>query len=513
MKNIFHYSILVFLIIFCVSLTIHPFEVPDENAHFSSLNFLSNEGRMPTKYDKDNLSKETYQVENFFGIVAGENKYSYNPDYRIEQVAGTVGKYEDEIKSLGTAENRTIYEDHRAALYPPLYYRLTLPFHNLVSDNDILLRIFVSRISSVLFTTLVVLSAFWIGRYFSGNSSFAYALAGIALFYPMTTYIGSGINSDNLHNLLFALATLMCLKIIKEGFVSKHSLILGALIGLDLITKPQAYILFPIIILAIILRWEWSKWREIIKYLGCMLIPVLLIAGWQEIPKFLGGGNPYAISTNSYTGWGNFQIFLRGYLNTHLTEMPVWYWGVFKWFGLVLPRPWWWIATRLLLLAGIGVLIHFYQDFKKRVFSVESRIMLWIIGANLIYVLALLWFDWQFYQMLGRSLGLQARYYMPLLISQMLILLYGLMNLAKNRIVQEYIRRIVVVFFFTMFLAGIYVQLSGYYDFTSITTFIDQISQYKPFYAKGNWWYLWFSTYILGIIALVKRIIISEKTK
>lgn len=503
---------LTFLFVFVVSLTIHPFEVPDENAHYASLNFLSNEGRMPTKYNKDNLSLELARVEEIFGIVAGSNKYSYHPEYRIEQIEGIDGKYEAEIKSLNTEGSRTTYQEHRAALYPPLYYVLTLPFHSLVSGSDILTRLFVSRLSSVIFTTLTILVAYSIGKYFSRDESFALTLAGITLFYPMTTYVGSGINSDNLHNLFFALSSYYCLRLIKEGFELKNALILGTLVGLDLLTKPQAYILFPIIFLAIIIRWQWSKWLDIIKYLCLLAIPAFFLAGWQEIPKFLGG-NPYAISTSAYTGWHHFQNFISGYIHTHLREMPVWYWGVFKWFGLVLPRPWWWISIRLVAVAAVGVIIHFYQDMRRHKLSVESKIMFWIGGANIIYVLALMWFDWQFYQMLGRSLGLQARYYMPLLITQMLLLFYGLTSIFHSLKLRRYVGISLLLFFVSMFLAGLFVQLSGYYDLTSAKVFLDQLSQYKPWYSKGEWWYLWFLTLLVAMITFIKSIITSSKSK
>ncbi len=512
MNNLIKLGIVSFLITFVVSLTIHPFEIPDENAHYASLNFFSNEGRMPTKYDKDNLSLEESRVEEIFGIVAGSNKYSYHPEYRIEQIDGIDGKYEAEIKSLNTKDNRNTYQDHRAALYPPLYYALTLPFHSLVSGSDLLSRLFFARLSSVLFTTFTILVAYSIGKYFSRDESFAITLSGITLFYPMTTYVGSGVNSDNLHNLLFAISIYYCFRLIKEGFEHKNALILGSLVGLDMLTKPQAYILFPLIFLAIIIRWQWAKWREIIRYLFLLVIPVVIFAGWQEIPKFLGG-NPYAIATSAFTGWHNFQNFLSGYIHTHLREMPVWYWGVFKWFGLVLPRPWWWISIRLVVVAALGVLINFYRDMRKHKLSVESKIMLWIVGANAIYALALMWFDWQFYQMLGRSLGLQARYYMPLLITQMLFVLYGLTSLFKVSKLSHYVSIGLLLFFASMYLAGIFVQLSGYYDLTSLNIFIDQLSQYKPWYAKGQWWYLWFITMFIAMITLIKGIISSSKPK
>jgi len=236
-----------------------------------------------------------------------------------------------------------------------------------------------------------------------------------------------------------------------------------------------------------------------------ILASIFILAGWQEIPKLVLGND--AVGVTSYTarvvehgGIDNFKIFFSSYLHTHATEMIVWYWGVFKWFGVIMPRIWWWVANRLLGLSFIGILIGFARDMKQKKLSWISRVILFGIFANIIYIAALGWFDWQFYQEYGRSLGLQPRYYMPLLISQMAIMLIGLTNLGWNVRVKEWIRRGIIIFFLGLQLTSFYVQLKSYYDLYPLYTFIDQISQYKPVYGKGQWWYLWFPLYFAGII-------------
>jgi len=486
-------------------LMIHPFEVPDENAHFSSLTFLHNEGRMPTLLDKDNLTIEELEAEKIFGIVEGQNKYSYHPEFRMDYVPGVIGKYENLISSLNTSVNRTSYNSYQSATYPPFYYTLLLPFYNLVNGSDILTRLFLTRIPSSLITLAIVLTAYTIGNLIFLDKKYALTLALMTLFFPMTTYIGAGINSDNLHNLLFGLANIIYLKIIKDGLTRNISLFLGVIIGLDLLTKPQAYILFPIFVLAVIIRWRWDEWRSILASIFYIFVPVLLLAGWQEIPKLVLGND--VVGVTSYTarvvthgGIANFKIFFSAYLRTHATEMIVWYWGVFKWFGVIMPHIWWWIANRLLGLSFIGLIIGFVRDFRQKKLSCISRVVIFSILANLIYIAALGWFDWQFYQEYGRSLGLQPRYYLPLLISQMALLLIGLTNLGWNQRVKEWIRKGIIFFFLGLQLTSFYVQLKSYYDLWPIPTFIDQISQYKPLFAKGSWWYLWLSLYFAGII-------------
>lgn len=500
-----YFLLFSFIIIFVFSIVIHPFEVPDENSHFSSLIFLSNEGRMPNILDSNNLTLEEYEAEKVFGIVEHENKYSFHPEFRVEQVAGLEGKGESKIKSLNTSENRRNYYSFQAATYPPLYYLITLPFYRFVYEADILTRLFFSRFSSVIITLFVILVAYKVGLLVFKNRNFGYTLALMTLFFPMTTYVGAGISSDNLHNLLFGIATYFSLRAIESGFSKYTAFILGIVVGLDLITKPQGYILFPIIALAIIVRWEWKDWRSIFSSLFYLLTPIILLAGWQELPKFILGNSNVGVTSYTaraieYGGIDNFKIFIEAYIKTTLSEMIVWYWGVFKWFGVIMPKPWWWIANRLVGLSVIGILLGLVKDLKNHQYSWHSKVALFGIGANFIYVASICWFDWQFYQEYGRSLGLQARYYMPLLISQMCLFLLGLTNLGWNDKIKEFIRKGMIVFFLGLQLTSFYVQISSYYDLQPIRTLIEQISQYKPFYAKGDWWYLWFPAYFAGII-------------
>ena len=499
-----YFLLAVASILLVYSVITFPFEIPDENAHYSSINFLNYVGRMPVLRDKDNLSVEELETEKIFGIVEHQNSYSYHPEFRLEYVPGLIGKYENDIKSLNTDSNRRTFSTYQAATYPPLYYVLSLPFYRLVGSSDILTRVFVTRLPSVILTVITIIIAYYIGTLIFGNHQYGVTLAFMTLFFPMTAYVGSGVNSDNLHNLLFGLASLLALKLIKDGWSRNLSLIIGAVIGLDLITKPQAYALVPIFAVAVLVRWRWDEWKLWFQNLPFLLLPILLIAGWQEIPKFVLGND--AVGVTSYTarvvehgGLANFKIFFSSYLRTHATEMIVWYWGVFKWFGVIMPRIWWWIANRLLGLAFIGLLLGFIRDFRQKQLSWMSRVVIFSIFANLIYIAALGWFDWQFYQEYGRSLGLQPRYYMPLLISQMAIMLIGLSNLGWNKMAREWIRKGIIIFFLGLQLSSFYVQLRSYYDLWPIHTFIDQISQYKPVYGKGGWWYLWFPLYLLGV--------------
>lgn len=480
------------------------FEVPDEQSHFATLHFLNTEGRVPTMDDKQNLSLEEQKAEYIFGIMTdGTNKYSYHPDYRLEYTQSLFGKHEQDLINLNTPSNRTTYTIHQAAIYPPLYYQylniLSTPFHK----DDILIRLYVARLVSVTLTIATVVVGYYIG---------GYLLALLMLFYPMTSYIGIGVNSDNLHNLLFTIFVYYCYQLIKKGLTPKLSLAIGIVIALDLLTKPQGYIMFPILALALLTRWQWSQWRTILSSLIYLLVPILLLVGYQEIPKLFSSNSPYMAPNDLVVAAGTFKTFLSGYLH-NLSEVIVWYWGVYKWLGVLMPTLLWRIGIRLFALAALGTLFQFGRDLMNKRVSYESKIIFFAIGANVIYAGAIFWFDWQFFQEFGRSLGIQARYYMPILSTQMLILIYGLRGFSPSQGYHSWVNRFLILFFTILVLVGTYTAASSYYDLSSVSTFITQVSQYKPVFAKGSWWYLYIPLYFAGVITMIAHALRQSKSK
>lgn len=505
---------LTFFVSLFFALSTHPFEVPDEQSHYATVHYLASEGAMPELAKHADLSLEEEKTEYLFGIMSeGNNRYSYHPEFRIEYIPGLVGLHEAEIKSYNTPALRRTYTIHQAAIYPPLYYLLVLPLYRLVESSDILARLFALRFGSVAITAVTVLAAYFMGLILFGKRSYGLTLALMTLFFPMTVYVGTGVTSDNLHNLLFTIFLCFAFKYLKSGWTTRESLFAGLVIGLDILTKPQAYVMFPLLALAVIIRGNWGGWRIICTNLLLVAFSVIAVAGWYRQPQYLDTGSNFIAAVAPFGGLNHFQVFIKEYLSLFTGAMLVWYWGVFKWFGVVLPRPIWWVANRLIIVAGLGLLLSFWRAWKKQTFSFMTRAVLFALLANLTYLGALLWFDWQFYQQIGRSLGLQARYLMPLLTTQMFLLLYGLTRLSLSAKFQEAMRRGVIIFFLILHLSGLYTMLGSYYDLWPLSRLIEQMSQYKPAYAKGAWWYLWFPLYFAGIISLVRMTIQSDKTK
>lgn len=477
-----------------------PFEIPDEQSHFATVNFLVDQGRIQREKEYD-LSREQEQVEYIFGVMTdGTNKYAHNPGHRIDYSEEASAKNEVLIKSLNTPDNRSTYTLHQGAVYPPLYYYLTGQFYRLNYASDIISRLYTSRIFSTFLVIGTIYVYYLIGRLLWSSPQMGYYFASLALFYPMTAYMGAGVNPDNLHNLLFSLFVYICIRVIKAGLTYTHTLQFAVLLVLDLLTKPQAYIMIPITIVAIILSSSMLSLRVALKNVIIYSSVVLLGAGWHELPKFISG-NPY-IADSSITSVSGISLlsYLKMILHKFTSELVVWYWGVFKWTTIIVPRLWWRSGIRMIMLSVFGFGYLIYRSLRTKKFGVSHKLIIFAIAANLIYVSALVYYDWNYYHLSGKSLGFQARYFMPLLSTQIFLIIEGLRSYTAKTYVNRIILGLIFTYFFTLQVVTVYTVASSYYETSNITSFIAQASRYKPLYFQSDFWYLWVGLYSVSMI-------------
>lgn len=517
MKNNLLYCVALSLILVFWSLITPLFEFPDEQGHFAMVQFMAEQGRIPQGNEYD-LSKEEKVTEDLLGTFRdkfGNNNYTYHPDYHPEYTTTLIGKYEPDIQLLNTSENRTTYVWTEAARYPALYYAYSAVWYRFVYAGDLITRIFVVRLGSIFLSTVMIIVAYYLGREVFKREAYARTLAIMVLFQPMLSFVGAGVNSDNLHNLLYMIFFYLLVRYLKYGWKGQNWLYLAMVIAADFYTKPQAYITIPIIILAMLVRGRVNGWKRVgyTKWFVIAVVVVLAILP-QEGQKFISALNngvaPYTTFPDTHTtNHPSFIEFAKFSVNKFYSQNIVWYWGIYKWLGIVLPRIWWWIANRIVAIAALGVLVGLFGRRYKKVGIPERSVILFLIGSVAIYILAIFGYDWVFAYAHGYSFGVQARYYFPVAGPSLILILYGITSLGWNDTVKGYFHKMLLIFFFCLQLGGIWRLVTSYYDVSSVQTFITQASQYKPLLAKGQWWYLWIGLYLGSILTLLGTVLVQ----
>lgn len=494
-------------IILTWGLIVPAFEFPDEQAHLGTVSYLLDNEKLPG-YHVPDMTLEMYETQKLLGILRdsyGNNQYTYHPEHHVEYTNSLIGKYELEIPKLNTQSNRSTYIVEEAARYPKLYYAYSGIFMRLANSKDLLTRLFVVRINSLFIAAAMVFTIWKTGMLIFGKEKHALTLVIMTMLQPMMSFVTAGINSDNLQNLMFMVTIYLSLKILLRGFKLKDILAVVIAITLAIYTKPQGFITILIVLTALTMRvikerrWKLFGWAALVA-LG------VFILGQEQINKY----GAFLSITNA--DGASLVEHLRFSANKLFAQNSVWYWGVFKWLGVVLPPIYWQVANRVVLLSLAGILIHFYRALRKKKLIVNPLVTLFLILSALIYAVVIYWFDWQYTKGWGFSLGIQARYFFPTILSHMAIMQIGILSIGWSKKFANWLRCGLICLFLWLQLGGIWRILSVYYDTSSLSSLITQLSQYKPALAKGNWWYLWIAIYFTSLIYLIGTSLKSEKS-
>jgi len=468
---------------------------PDEEQHFGQVAFLAEKNRLPRGSDLD-INKEIDVSSEILGTKRsklGINKFTYHPEYRIPYSKNDIGLYEDKIINLNTDENRQTMVKAEAARYGPVYYYLATFFYKVFYQHNLLVRVFSSRFISVLLSTFTVYFVYLIAKLIFKKQVFRLTLTFLVAFQPMFSFISSGINSDNIFNLIFTLILYFCLKIffnrpseVQSSNINRlfkwFFLVLVLMAGYY--TKKQIYIACPIILLAMVMSFmvktiKINKKNIFIASLVILIISLLFIFKIR-IPEFNSHQAPQASET--------FWQYIYWHLKHTIAETIPWYWGVFNWLGVTLPR---WVnrvQSRILVISAVGFIMFFIKQIKRKKFnSLNNFKIFFLLVAAAIYYVSIISWDYLFRTTHSFSFGIQGRYFFPTIVSHMLFILLGILALipAKFKYFKIIIAKILVLWWLVFSFIGLKTALNSYYQLWPFKVFLNQVSQYKPILFKS----------------------------
>lgn len=486
------------------SLFIPLWHFPDEQAHFGHVAYLA-EGETSTMGRNKDLTQEISISEQFLGTYRnkyGNTAFTYHPEYRLEYTGNYEGKFEQEIKNQSLAARKN-FTDAESAYYPHFYYSISALIYKLFYLSDLFVRVFSIRIFWLFTNILLIYFAFLIGKIiFPKDQLASLSVAILTGFQPMLTFVAGGISSDNLHNLFFTAVIYFCLKIWQKiHWLNMFGLAIVLVFGF--INKPQFSIALGIVIP--VLLWQIIKQKKY-KLLVLSILVFLSFALVFGKNHFSGmwaslqaGRIPYfEIKSNlarpEYSLWQHLDYSVK---HTFSEVLP-WYWGVFRWLSLTLPRWVNQVMMRLLLIAGIGLILKIW----RRKFEPGFWLIVW---SAAVYFLALFFWDFQQVRNAGFPFGLQGRYYFPVIVPHLVLLIMGLKQIWSGLV------KPLMLWFIGLNWIALYWVLASYYDAGNFNTFITQASQYKPDFAKGIWLILALGLYAVLSVILTLKLIYAKK--
>ncbi len=487
---------------------IPPWQFPDEQAHFAQVQNFAQRGL--TAFSGPNTSQEIYESEKLLGTVRdgfGNNSFTYHPEYKLAYSDGKDGLNEDLIRNfpLRMQQKYVIFE---ATVYPPFYYTLLVPFYNLGRQSDLLTRIFWVRLGNIPIFLGMIFLANRIGKVLFKSSQLVWTLTLIVSFHPMFSFVSAGTTSDNIFTLLVTLTLYVSLQTLRNGLRPRYILGMIVVLILGIYSKPQGRLvglifLYPLInnLLNKSRKFQKSNW---------VIISVLLVAIFGFMISNIFSGRqmlPEIPTLNDFINHDSISIqshFLWTFWHTYHEILP-WYWGVYRWLSLTYPRPIHRIINWTVLLAGFGVMITLGKSIRNKQTLVLRSNLFFLIYASLIYFLSITFYDFIFFKTHGFSFGVQGRYFFPVIVAHMALLLVGFVSIAE--LLKMLLRNLnIKVLGLFMIILHVYAQwyvVRSYYDASSLKIFFNQASQYKPYFLKSPFLELIAITYGMCLLILV----------
>ena len=491
-------------------------QYPDEQAHFAQVQTIAEFGTI--SFLDPNTSLEIDFTENVFGTQrdeSGNNKHTYHPEFRIAYSDNYYGPQESKIANLSKSARIQLVKNE-ATVNPPLYYFLWSLTYQLFTNGSLFTRVYAVRfISLIFFLATIFLSYQFAKIVFEKSQILQIALPTLVAFKPMLIFSSTGVLPDSLTNLLFTAVLLLSLKVLKIGFKLRYGVILGLLVVLGTLTRQQFLISFFIIAFPIF--YLIFKNYSHIKLYFSFLISIVTFSSLFLINRF-GTSIPIisnfrlhelTLSDLRFSSQIGFDPIIWSFKHTLAQTLP-WYWGVYKWLSLTLPPVTYQIINRLLAIGLIGVLLKLIDIFRNQKKSQDIRLILFLIYSSIVYFLILIIWDYFFYLKYGYHFGIQGRYFFPLVVFHIAILVIGIWQVFEL-VFKKYARYGLSIVLFLMVLfndISLFYVAASYYDTSSFNRFIIQASQYKPEIFKGT-----ILVFILSSTILLQAILFFKLTK
>jgi hypothetical protein len=484
---------------------------PDEQAHFGQVAFLAQNGRNSAGNEND-LTKEIFESEVLLGTNRdqfGNNKFTFHPEYKIPYSNSNYGIYESSISALNTPISKTTYVRQESPRYPISYYLPASFIYNLLYSQDLFIRVYAIRVWSLFLYIIHIFILYKLGKVIFQDKLYILVFMCMVGLQPMFVFSNVGVNSDAVGNLLFSLYVYLSSKIFVSKITKTNTLLLLATIVLGIYSKPQFIIVIPItFILFTYIYFRDLYKKNVLKKIILYLLCVIILSGILFLMRntYLSILGLFIQKINISSLW---KFTLEYTLPHTIKEVLPWYWGIYDWLGVTYPRFVHRIINRILIVAIIGFVWWFIRGLMRKDYAVRNfQLIIYFMFINIFFFISISFYDWLSWYTSGYQLGVQGRYFFPVISLQMSFIFIGLSQILPKKFnIKEIGIKIIGILFILLNVYGIITVTKTYYDLSSYVALNTQVSQYKPWIAKGTFLYVWFSCYILSLILISIKII------
>ncbi len=238
----------------------------------------------------------------YYALLSNSLPLGSGPDFRAHNdVTAFIVKH-GRLAMLPEDEGKLYFTPYGGsrATRPPLAYLVSAAMVRLVGEDasspgSVAFRL-AARKGSALLVALAVMVLFYGFQLYSRSTPASVLLALIIGLMPQWTFIGTYNNDDSAALLAGALVLFSLLRLYRFGPVLSNAVWLGLAAGVAILSKPTAWLLLPMLVLAGVLLAR-TTLRDWLKKAALAVLVLLLAGGWWPLWNMahLGWNDPFQV--------------------------------------------------------------------------------------------------------------------------------------------------------------------------------------------------------------------------
>lgn len=427
-----------------------PWQAPDEPAHFEVAELIHVKGRPVTIADRGpGLQPD---------IVASLDRNKF-------------------FQYIPWAIRDRVIQAYQLHQFQQLYYLIASATWWVAPGQPIEFQLVVMRFLSVIMNLgTVVLAMLTIEKLEPRDEFLQWTVPAFVGLLPMSTFISSSVNNDNLADLVAAAALLAATDYLMNGRRLRDIVAFLILVPIAAFSKRSALIVIPIgFIAALLAHTTAAAWRRItprrviaLFVLPILVILLLIILATSSAPVMAQARSLYQRLTYSTNVPALADLVLAAVTRapTHAVAIFISFWGAFGWQMIRFPTAIYWLLLGLSGFAVIGFARYYLRAFRQH--SPQAAVLaLYALIPLFLFVAVALAFG--FYDTdpanlwMGKGAPGQGRYIFPALIPLATIFMLGL-----REFIPPQFRRpgtaLAVAAFFAFNLASLFLVVMPYFN-------------------------------------------------
>lgn len=349
--------------------------------------------------------------------------------------------------------------------YPPtltghghVYYILTAPIVKLFWGKDIFTRFSAIRLISVLFGVLTVLLTFFIAKKIGFSQKISLLIAAITAFQPLFSQTSATINTDNLLISLFTLFIFGGVSMLKDGINWRNFVVVITATVAGAFTKAPGVAMLPVAYFLFLYAF-YKKFpiKKAYFILGAIIFSIFIFFLISSI-------SPYSLKTimvSSQTSHFNSTTeSITNYLTTSFkkfTSTELSYWGIFGLLNAPISRNFLYIIWPIEIIALFGLVIYLFKKKADSFFSPDKQTIIFLLAVTIALQFAVRFADWRFFDSSGKwILRTFGRYFIPTLVSHILLIILGYRVFFKKEKSYENFVKIIFVMMILLLVYSIF---------------------------------------------------------